>query len=198
VLVLRLEGADPGAGGDEAVARHAVLDAQALEIAGAVRRADALQAAHRLGARRGERVALLDLVEALGAPSLGDTRHRGAFGRLGGDAHLEPDGAAFGEALAELAQFGSVGELLEVGLGGVDGQPFLELDEIGTPQPGVDGERRAFAGGDGVDDRAGAGHGVAGGEHAVARRASREAVRRERVPGREGELLGGIAEVGHV
>jgi len=129
---------------------------------------------------------------------LGDARHGGALGGLGGDAHLEPDGTAFSEALAELAQLARVGELLEVGLGGVHGQPLLEIGEVRAPQPGVDGERGALAGGDGVDDRAGAGHGVAGGEHAVARRASREAVRRERVPGREGELLGGIAEVGHV
>ena len=64
VLVLRLDLTDARARGDEVVARDAVLDAEPLQVAGAARRTDALQAAHRLGAGGGERVALLDLVEA--------------------------------------------------------------------------------------------------------------------------------------
>ena len=182
----------------ELVAGHRVLDAELLQVAGAVAGADALQAAHRLGAGGGQRVALLYLVEAGGAARLARLGHGGALRRLGGDAHLQPDRAALGETLAERAQLGGVADLLEVGLAGVDGQLLLELDEVVTAEPGVDGERRALAGCDGVDHRARAGDGVAGGEHAVGRRAARVVVGLDGVPRRQRDLFARVAELGDV
>ena len=183
VLVAGFDAAHSGAGDHEVVGRDLVLDAEALQLAVAERRADTLQAAGRLGPGGGQRVALLDLVEAAGATGLADPRHRGPFRRVGGDAHLEPDRAALGKPGADLAEPRLGLELLEVGQAGVDGEALLEGLEVGVAQPGVDGQRRPLAAGDRVDHRLGARHGVAAGEHAGRRRAAGVVVGLERLPG---------------
>jgi hypothetical protein len=173
----------PGVVHHELVLGDVVLDPEALQLAAAVGVARALQAAGGLGAGRGRRKALVDLVERVEPPGRRQRPPPGARGALGGDAHREPDGAALGQPLAELAELVRVAHLLEIGQAAVEGQLRLQLREVGAREPGVDGQGGALGRRDGVDGRLGAGDRVAGGEHAVLRGTAGEGVGLERVPG---------------
>ena len=182
----------------ELVVGDVVLDAQPLQIAVAAGVADALQAAGRLGASGRGCEPPLDLrerVETLGRRQLALS---GAQRRVGGDAHLQPDGGVLGQALPELAELGGVAHLLEVGESGVERQLAFELFEVAAREPGAHRQRRPLAGGDAVDGRLGARHGVAAGEDALLRGAPREGVRLERAPGRQRELALDRLGVGRV
>ncbi len=151
-----------------------------------------------LGACGGEAVALLDL-EVGGREALlpADLGHRGARRRLGARAHLEPHGAALGETRAELAELLLVPELVEVRHAVEHGEALLEVLEVLAAQPGVDGERRALAARHRVDHGARAGDGVAGGEHALFRRAPGVVVGDQARVG-HGQVVGAVAELGRV
>ena len=89
-------------------------------------------------------------------------------------------------------------ELLEVGQAGVEGEVGLEGVEVVAGQPGADRQGGPLAAGHRVDRRLGGRHGVAAGKDAGGLGASGELVGLEGAPGREAELLVGVAHVGGV
>ena len=185
-------------GDHEVVVGDGVLDAQALQLAVAVGGADALQAARGFGFGLRRRIALFDLVEA--GDALGDRRrrHLGARRRGSGRAHLEPHRRGLDELATDVGELVGVVELLEVRKAGVEGEVGLEGIEVVAGQVGADRQGGALAGGHRVDRRLGRRDGVAAGEDAGGLGAAGELVGLEGAPGREAELVVGVAHVGGV